>query len=130
MWCKDSAYTFSPCDKQQIVSLVTLGVVKFIIYYCFMDGEEEAETIVGVWGWGLEERKRVGIRHAEENRSQGQRKIPSGFAVLVSAICKSFFFFNPFPCDPKDTFISFIVTAPFFASASLSRFQLFTVQGF
>lgn len=37
----------SLCSKQQILSLMILGVVKFTIHYCFVDGEAEGTILRG-----------------------------------------------------------------------------------
>lgn len=66
MWGSEPGIYIFPLWQKQIVSLVTLGAMKFIIYYCFMDGEDERQR--QLLGSGDQKREK-------ESRSDMQRKI-------------------------------------------------------
>ena len=93
------AHTYT-CSKQEILSLIALGVVKFAIYNCFVN------VRVSVLGGERESQKeREGrMRQAEETVVTDGERLLLALQVLVTEICESAF--HPCLCIPKCTLIS------------------------
>lgn len=92
MWCSEPGiYIFPLWQTTDCISgnLGSYEIHHILLLYGWRGWE--ADATVGVWG--LDERKRVEIRHTEENRSNRQRKIPLASQFWFQQFVNLFFFF-------------------------------------